>query len=171
MGKHKFLSLFGLVFLLPVVLAYTFLKMGWFHAGVTNQGRWFTHETKLLAPITSGAAHWRLVYALPSSCEAACTQVLQLMQNIQLALGRKNVQLDLVLLASHKPILALPAQMQVVQQRVPAEISDKQLILVEQQGLALLDYPLPQNQTQLPMLGKALLADLQKLMKYDRGPV
>lgn len=170
MGKHRFLSLFALVSLLPVLLAFILLKAGWFQSGVTNHGRWFEQEIRLLQPIAPGAAHWRLVYALPANCTEHCAQVLQLMHNIQLALGRKNAQLDLVVLASQPPVVALPAGIALLS---PAEfkLTDQQLVLVEQQGLALLDYPLPAENHALPMLGKALLADLQKLMKFDRGPV
>ncbi|WP_348728069.1 hypothetical protein [Rheinheimera texasensis] len=170
MSKQRFLSLFLLVAAVPVLLAFVMLKSGWYQAGVNNKGIWFEHEVRLLPAIQQQQAHWRLVYLQPQHCDNACLAVEHLMQQIDLALGRKQDQLDLVVLtedsamqASHKPQISFI-------QRSFAGLAAGSLMIVDQQGLALLHYPLPDAPEQLPLLGKDVMADLQKLLKFDRGP-
>jgi len=170
MTKNRFLILFGLVCLLPVFIAFLLLQTSWRQTGTTNQGQWFSHEMSLLKPISNGAAHWRLAYVAPDDCAKDCQQALQLMQHIDVALGRKNNQLDLIVL-TNKQLSGLPNSLE---QQSAAGIDQnlhQQLILVAPQGIALLSYALPTDEQQLPHVGKALLSDLQKLLKFDRGPV
>lgn len=170
MNKQRFLSLFLLVAAVPVLLAFVMLKSGWYQAGVNNKGIWFEQEVRLLPAITPPQAHWRLVYLQPQDCDRACEAVEHLMQQVDQALGRKQDQLDLVVLTE------LPANQQTNKsqisfiQRSFAGLAAGSLMIVDQQGLALLHYPLPDAAEQLPLLGKDVMADLQKLLKFDRGP-
>lgn len=170
MSKQRFLSLFLLVAAVPLFLAFVMLKSGWYQAGVNNKGIWFEQEVRLLPAIKPHQAHWRLVYLQPQHCDKACLAVEHLMQQIDLALGRKQEQLDLVVLTdqpvsqpSHKPQISFI-------QRSFAGLAAGSLLIVDQQGLALLHYPLPDMPEHLPLLGKDVMADLQKLLKFDRGP-
>lgn len=182
MTKNRFLTLFALVCLCPVVLAFLLLQSSARQTATTNQGQWFSEELQLLEPVSGGAAHWRLAYVVADHCAADCQQTLQLMQNIDLALGRKNNQLDLVVLSNQQlasgwqaspagaaTVLTTGVQLQPL--KLASERFAHQLVLVAPQGIALLRYPLPSDPQYLPLVGKALLADLQKLLKFDRGPV
>lgn len=175
MNKQRFLSLFLLVGAVPLGMAFVLLKTGWYQAGVNNKGVWYQQEIHLLPAADKHQAHWRLVYLQPDICDTHCQAVVSLMQHIDLALGRKQDQLDLLVLAGQSPAMAtdaLPIQAKVPTiQRSFAGLPAGSLILVEQQGLALLHYPLPTAVGSLPLLGKDVMADLQKLMKFDRGPV
>lgn len=170
MSKQRFLSLFVLVAAVPLLLAFVMLKSGWYQAGVNNKGVWFEQEVRLLPAITPPQAHWRLVYLQPTRCDKACEAVEHLMQQIDLALGRKQDQLDLVVL-TEQPVnqVTKKPQMSFIQ-RSFAGLTAGSLIIVDQQGLALLYYPLPDVPEQLPLSGKDVMADLQKLLKFDRGP-
>lgn len=170
MTKQRFVSFFLLVAILPVALAFLLLKTGWYQAGVNNKGVWYNEEIRLLPAIDKHQAHWRLVYLQPTQCDAGCHAVEQLMQQVDLALGRKQDQLDLVVLTENRPVSpAASAALPMVYGSF-AGLPAGSLIIVEQQGLALLHYPIPTAMEQLPLLGKDLIADLQKLLKFDRGP-
>jgi len=94
---------------------------------------------------------------------------IDLMQKVYLALGRKQQQLALVVL-TEQPLAALPVVMK--QHLGSAQgLPTGQLVLVENQGLALLQYPVPADLQQRLLTGKAVMTDLKKLMNYDRGPV
>ncbi len=173
MAKHKFIGLFVLCCLLPLVAAWLVLASGWYQGGVNSKGQWLTTEIKLLPAVPATAPHWRLVFIAPASCQQACARTLQLMTQIHTALGRKQQQLTLLVAAAQFPTgLAdgLPKGVQFQQSDVTG-FQVGSLVLVEQQGLALLQYPLPLQSQQLPLAGKAVMADLKKLMNYDRGPV
>ena len=43
------------------------------------------------------------------------------------------------------------------------------MMLVDSQGLAILRYEVPASTAAWPLLGKAVLSDLQQLLKYQRG--
>lgn len=169
MAKNKFLLLFLLCCVVPLAAAKLVLSNGWFSSGVNSQGQWLTKEVLLLPPGKSADPHWRLVYLAPQQCLQDCMQAIDLMQKVYLALGRKQQQLALVVL-TEQPISALPATL--TQQQGSAQgLSVGQLVLVENQGLALLQYPVPADTQQRLLTGKAVMADLKKLMNYDRGPV
>ena len=170
MSKQRFLSLFLLVAAVPVLLALVMLKSGWYQAGVNNKGIWFEQEVRLLPAITPSQAHWRLVYLQPQHCDRACEAIEQLMQQVDLALGRKQDQLDLVVLTEHPATQQADKPQISFIQRSFAGLAAGSLMIVDQQGLALLHYPLPDAAEQLPLLGKDVMADLQKLLKFDRGP-
>lgn len=182
MTKKRFLTMFALVFLCPLALAFVLVQTHSGQTTTTNQGQWFSEELQLLEPVTAGAAHWRLAYVVVDTCTVQCEQTLQLMQNIDLALGRKNSQLDLVLLANQRPVSlgrpsaagaanTLGTELQLQPLKAEHQRLTHQLVLVAPQGIALLRYPLPADPRSLPLVGKALLTDLQKLLKFDRGPV
>ncbi len=169
MTKQRFLTLFLLVAGLPLVGAFLLLKTGWYHAGVNNKGILFQREVRLLPAIDKQQAHWRLVYLQPEHCDTGCQAVEHLMQQIDLALGRKQDQLDLLVLSEEIQQSHTSPAVKMVHGSF-AGLPAGSLIIVEQQGLALLHYPLPKASEDLPLLGKDVMADLQKLLKFDRGP-
>ena len=169
MAKNKFLLLFVLCCVVPLAAAKLVLSNGWFSSGVNSQGQWLSKEIHLLPPSKSTDPHWRLVYLAPQQCLQDCLETIDLMQKVYLALGRKQQQLALVVL-TEQPLAALPVVMN--QHLGSAQgLPTGQLVLVENQGLALLQYPVPADLQQRLLTGKAVMTDLKKLMNYDRGPV
>lgn len=156
-AKWKVPAAFVLVILLPVALAALTLRQGWYEPGTRNKGQWLSRDIYLLPPLQSTQAKWRLVYLEASRCEAECQQVPVLMQRIQSALGRNLDKLDLVQLADK----ALP--------QARSEMRAGDMMLVDPQGLAILRYEVPVSTSEWPLFGKAVLSDLQQLLKYQRG--
>lgn len=158
MDKWKVPVAFALVILLPVVLAALTLRQGWYEPGTRNKGQWLSKDVYLLQPLPSSQSKWRLVYLEARQCEAVCQQVPMLMQRIRSALGRNLDKLALVQLVDE------PAP------EAGAEIKTGDIMLVDSQGLAILRYEVPANTAQWPLFGKAVLSDVQQLLKYQRGP-
>lgn len=150
MRNHPIIALL-LITLLPPLLAALALQQGWYTPGVRNQGQWLNSETPLLPP-----AHqpWRLVYLQPAQCKNACLAAPQLMARVRTALGRSADALTL---------LTLPGQ------TVNTELAPDDLVLVDANGLAIMRYPLPTDETSWPGVGKAVLADLRQLLKNQRS--
>ena len=156
-AKWKVPVAFALVILLPVILAALTLRQGWYEPGTRNKGQWLSRDTYLLQPLPASQARWRLVYLEANGCEAQCQQVPVLMQRIQSALGRNLDKLELVQLADTPPSDLSP------------EVQAGDLMLVDPQGLAILRYEVPASTAKWPLFGKAVLSDLQQLLKYQRG--
>jgi hypothetical protein len=164
MAKKKFLLLFLLCSLLPLAFAQAFLSLGWFGGATTNKGQWLTEEIVLL-PKAAGDVHWRLVYVSDKTdCDALCQNAHYGMQQVYTALGRKQQHLELWQSGGAQPQKLLwqanPVGVEALQQK---------LVLVDLNGLALMTYPVSEDKTQIVQTGKAILTDLNKLLKYDRG--
>ena len=87
------------IFVLPVIVAYTLLKTGWYtSAGTTNHGLLIdppipfdnltlyddSHQT---LPVDQFRKKWWIMYVMPSHCDAACKNSLYLMRQSHQALG------------------------------------------------------------------------------------
>lgn len=96
-----------------------------------------------------------LVYLVAPRCEGQCRQVPVLMARIQAALGRNLDKLELVQLTPPH--------------EANSEMREGDILLVDARGLAILRYEVPGSTTTWPLLGKAVLSDLQQLLKYQRG--
>ncbi|ENY70938.1 hypothetical protein G114_15766 [Aeromonas diversa CDC 2478-85] len=142
-----------LTLLLPLLLAKLVLVMGWYHAGTRNQGTWLPQSAPLLASDPSG---WRLLYLYPAACQAQCDEVPHLQERIRVALGRQADMLTLQRrpLGTQPPLPEGPLGL---------------LVLVDGAGLGVLGYPLPEEQARWPRLGKAVLQDVQQLLRYGRA--
>lgn len=164
MAKKKFLVLFLLCSLLPLAFAQAFLSLGWFGNATTNKGQWLDEEVILL-PAASGDVHWRLVYVTnEAECKTLCQNAHYGMQQVYTALGRKQQHLDLWQSGGEQP-----EKLQWQANPVGAEALQQKLVLVDLNGLALMTYPVAEDKTQMVQTGKAILTDLNKLLKYDRG--
>ena len=137
-----------LVFLLPVGLAWLTLQQGWFKAGVNNHGQWVTGQVE-------ADSQWRLIVPQTASC-TPCTQAEPLLAQIILALGRDGERVQLML---------TPATQ---------DLSAGFVYIADPPGTLVMRYPLSglllQQQPQPePMMAKALLKDLRRLLTYSRA--
>ncbi|MFC4653631.1 MULTISPECIES: hypothetical protein [Rheinheimera] len=164
MKKSRFLLFFVVCLVLPLAAAQAVLSFGWFSDKTNNKGQWLTEEL-LLLPAVAEKQHWRLAYlTADTSCDMRCEEAAYLQQQVYQALGRKQDYLALWQLGA----ATAPA---VAQQALPAgaEAYSGQLVLVDRHGLGLLSYPVALERELNVQTGKAILADLNKLLKYERG--
>lgn len=143
--KKTLLALLA-VFLLPVALAWITLSQGWFTPGVNSHGEWVQGQI-------AEDNQWRLILPIAPDCEA-CLQAAPLLNNIDIALGRDGDRVAVVQMpASH-------------------ELEAGYVYIADPPGLLIMRYALSDTKSdadkQSPM-GKALLSDLRRLLKYSRA--
>lgn len=168
MNKNKFLLLFILCCVLPLLAAKLVLELGWFNPGSASRGQWLQQEIYLLDDASKQPNHWRIAVVADECQQQRCQQALHTVQQLYLGLGRKQKQVQPVYVGQ-----ALPADYPVfqLQHTQAASLLQNQIILVDQQGLALLSYPMPEQAEQMAATAKAIRADLMKLLNYDRTSV
>ena len=169
MNKKKFLWLFVLCCTLPLLAAKVVLELGWYQSGVGSKGDWQQQEVFLLPAVTD-KAHWRLAVVPAAACLQQCQQALFTVKQLYIGLGRKQEQVQPILLADS----ALADDFAMFSQSsamvpVPASLQQR-ILLIDQQGLVLLSYAMPAKD-EMAATAKAIRADLLKLLNYDRTSV
>jgi hypothetical protein len=172
MTSRKFFALFIGCALVPLVAAKASLEMGLFSQTSVNKGEWLEHEIQLLPVAPPMAAHWRLVYVRASDCNHECDQALHAMQQLYTGLGRKQLNIEPLFLSAKKipSLREFPAINMLIDVQPQTEL-DNQIVIVNQQGLVLLRYPVNSDSEQMKNLAKDIRADLLRLMNYDRNGV
>ena len=165
-------------FIIPIVLAKLALELQWFDYGVTNQGQLLETPLTLeqLGLVTEDFDHhWLILYSLPQDCGFECQQTLSSVHNTFIALGKEMPRVTPVALV-HQPLTT--EQLSNIQperwliQPIPSLakniIEHSQALIVDPLGNLVLSHRPPQDINTLPAFGKAILADLKKLLKYSR---
>lgn len=169
MNKNRFLLLFLLCCALPLAAAKLVLTFGWFSAGHTSKGEWLAQEVFLLPDAHQQTAHWRItIVPLAEGCEQHCLNALYTVKQLYTGLGRKQQQVKPVLLES-----TVPADYPMFSSQALTTGADAvrgYIVLVDQQGLALLRYPFPET-SKMAAVAADIRADLLKLLNYDRTSV
>ncbi|MBL4910634.1 MAG: hypothetical protein JKX78_11565 [Alteromonadaceae bacterium] len=176
--SRRTLILVLVAFILPIVLAKLALQDHWFNYGVTNKGTLVANEITLQKIGMDKAQFnnkWLMLYVLPEACAEQCQQILHNINNTYVALGKEAVRVIPLVLTNSK--LTKPQQAQLHSkkwqiQNLPIKaqqlFSQPQVLIVDPLGNVILSHQPPKNNQQLPLFGKALLADLKKLLKYSR---
>ncbi|MGJ8691737.1 MAG: hypothetical protein ACSHW0_04590 [Thalassotalea sp.] len=176
--SRKSLVMVILAFALPIILAKLALTFQWLEYGVTNQGELL--EPPL--PITNLglAAHpedkqWLLVYLLPENCEQLCQQVLVGVNNTYIALGKEMPRVTPVALyqsslSSEQLATVRQHEWQFTQasNKALTNADQTKLYVVDPMGNILMSHHLPTSNDNIPSFGKAVLADMKKLLKYSK---
>jgi hypothetical protein len=165
-------------FILPIILAKLALEQQWLDMGVTNKGTLLTNELtleKLGLHTTDFKKHWLIMYSLPKYCNLSCQKTFETAHNTYVALGKEMPRVFPVALyqdelsieqrqkisESKWQLLAMPAQ-------AKQYIDKSQIFIVDPLGNVFLSHQLPENNEDLPQLGKQILADMKKLLKYSK---
>jgi len=176
--NRRSLLLLLAVFILPILLAKLALDNQWLNLGVTNQG-------KLLAqPLTLKelgineselAKQWLIIYRLPSVCPDVCLHSIETVHNSYVALGKDMPRVSAVLLKenifsaqqskqlakSQWKIIALTPQMKNL-------LHEPQVLIADPLGNVILKHQLPEQEQLQAAFGKAIVADMKKLLKYSK---
>tara|TARA_R100000656_G_scaffold124303_2_gene102200 strand:- start:397 stop:915 length:519 start_codon:yes stop_codon:yes gene_type:complete len=172
MTSRKFFTLFIACALVPLLAAKVSLAMGWFSHSSINKGEWLERDIQLLPVASSTAAHWRLVYVRAADCNQECEQALHTLQQLYTGLGRKQINLEPLFLASTQRVglTQFPAVNLLVGSQSQPEL-ENQIVIVNQNGLVLLRYSVFADVEQMKNIAKDIRADLLRLMNYDRSDV
>ncbi|REL31110.1 hypothetical protein [Thalassotalea euphylliae] len=196
-GRKHFVMV-CIAFILPVILAKMALEQQWFNYGVTNQGQLLAEPVSLsqlsLTDIQTDK-HWLLVFNSPAPCEKACQQSMNALSNTYLALGKEMPRVQPVLLNYTKHANQTEtdttfhittatdtesvgkAQSDIDVSRwqkfnVPElshpELQRGKVFIVDPLGNVVMTHQPPQTADALPAFGKAIVADMKKLLKYSR---
>jgi hypothetical protein len=165
-------------FALPIILAKLALEGNWLATGVTNKGTLLTNELtleKLGIDSSKFNQQWLILYSLPKFCDSECQQALETVHNTYVALGKEMPRVSPVALFQNKlsneqlaqisksqwQLLAMPIQ-------AKQHLAESQVLIVDPLGNVFLSHKIPNNIEQLPQLGKQILADMKKLLKYSK---
>jgi hypothetical protein len=163
-----------IAFLLPVIIAWIILDQHWYQAG-TNKG------TLLAEPVTLGQADelpdgWKLAYIAPEQCQERCQNVLFVMNQIDVALGKDTDRVTPVVLTNSAvaDVREFHSEFHFTQLQQPQLIDQLNglpagsLFIIDPLNNVMLYYPSHDDQQTMILEGKNVLADLRKLLKLSR---
>lgn len=184
--KQRALVWLALAFLLPLIMAALALKLEWYQSGSANRGQWMS--STIISPqlqTHQGLPEaWKLVYNLPSNCALHCQNLLQNMADGYATLGRKQVQVKLLLLANAESSTLrnespLPAELSasllsglsavVLPEHIHKQLSANDLYIVDQQGQFILRYAVGDEPFNYAQLTRDWLADMKRLLSFSRS--
>jgi hypothetical protein len=180
-SKHRnrrSLLLLVSVFILPILLAKLALENQWLDLGVTNQGKLLDQPltlNELGIDQSEFAKQWLIIYRLPNVCPEICLHSIETVHNSYVALGKDMPRISPVLLKenifsaqqnkqlakSQWQILTLTSQMSNLLQK-------PQVLIADPLGNIILRHQLPEKVEQQAAFGKAIIADMKKLLKYSK---
>ncbi|NMP33032.1 hypothetical protein HII17_15855 [Thalassotalea sp. M1531] len=161
-------------FLVPIVIAKVALEQQWFNYGVTNQGQLLDNPvslTDLSLTEIQPEKQWLMVFNSPDKCGLSCQKSVNALANTYVALGKEMPRVQSVLLNNGIDNEQFNLS-KWKQYQVPA-LSHPQLVpgtmfVVDPLGNIVLTHQPPKDAEQLAVFGKAVLADMKKLLKYSR---
>ncbi|GAA5216442.1 hypothetical protein ACFSJ3_12550 [Corallincola platygyrae] len=161
-----------LAFILPVAAAYLVLNQGWYEGGVLNKGELIaTGETIDEKGGGDSTGAWLVVFTVDRPCRELCQQSIDTLENVWLALGRKQDRAQLRALGTGQPTnwklpVGVPLQFQQITSMDKRYFSDA-LFVVDPLGNLVLRYPF-EDEEGLTQQSQALIKDLRKLMKNSK---
>lgn len=176
--NRRSLILLLVVFIVPILLAKLALDNQWLSLGVTNKGQLLTQA---LTTDELGIAQqipdkkWLIIYRLPNSCSEACLHSIEAVHNSYVAIGKDRPRVAAVLIkgdalskeesqqlsSSQWHVLNLTAQIEAV-------LPEPQVFIADPLGNIILTHKVPMQTQQQADFGKAILADMKKLLKYSK---
>ncbi|HCM45990.1 MAG TPA: hypothetical protein DIS98_00220 [Colwellia sp.] len=180
-SKHRnrrSLLLLLLVFILPILVAKLALENQWLDLGVTNQGKLLDQPLTLSQLGINESEYdkqWLIIYRLPNVCPEICLHSIEAVHNSYVALGKDMPRVSPVLLnknifsvqqskqlaKSQWQILTLTSQMNNL-------LLEPQVLIADPLGNIILRHQLPEKIEQQAAFGKAIIADMKKLLKYSK---
>jgi hypothetical protein len=163
-----------LVFVLPVVVAKLVLSMNLYHGGATNKGQLLTPDTsyRSLAMENPQPKSWQMIYLLPTQCDSRCLDRLYILRQSHIALGRDQDRVKpIVLLQATSDLNALASfefDTADISQPLAEMMAEQELIIVDPLGSLVMRYRQVEDKEQQILLGKAMVADLRKMLKLSR---
>lgn len=166
-SKRFFLYFIGLA-IVPLMLAYAVLKLGWFTPGGTAKGQFVETEIQLNLKLTDPSTRpmWNIVVQPNNNCLSTCEELLYGLNQTYVALGKlqKRVQVKVLTteldLTNYPHLSAASFGNQLLEQN--------QFYVVDPFGKVILQYPASDSREQTIKSSKAILADIKKLLNYSR---
>jgi len=176
--NRRSLLLLLAVFILPILLAKLALENQWLDLGVTNQGKLLAQPltlSQLGIDQSEFGKQWLIIYRLPSVCPELCLHSIEVVHNSYVALGKDMPRVSPVLLKKNifsdqqnKRLANSQWQVLTLTPQMNNLLQDPQVLIADPLGNIILRHQLPENVEQQPAFGKAIIADMKKLLKYSK---
>ena len=169
-----------IAFGLPILLAKLALELNWLEYGVTNKGQLLANELTLNdlgvdKAVITGEKQWLMMYRIPTSCDSFCQQTLMGVNNTYIALGKEMPRVTPIGIyqnqLSQKQLDLIRVKdwaLQKITTKGLDTIEASKLYLVDPLGNVFMSHKLPTSTENIPSFGKAVLADMKKLLKYSK---
>lgn len=176
-SRKNLLLLFS-IFIIPVVLAKLALDNDWFNKAATNSGELLSQELSI-AELELDAAElqkkWLIIYRLPSACDENCKQTIYAINQTFISLGREmdrvipiGLHLESVNVDELGALKETFWKFNLMTAAVQDKIKSDWVYVSDPLGNVILKYAAPTSDEEVLALGKAMLSDLRKLLKYSR---
>jgi hypothetical protein len=176
--NRRSLLLLMSVFILPILLAKLALDNQWLNLGVTNQGKLLTQPLTLedLGISESELAkQWLIIYRLPNTCPDVCLHSIETVHNSYVALGKDMPRVSAVLLKGNifsaqqsKQLAKSQWKILALTPKINNLLQEPQVLIVDPLGNIILKHQLPEQEQLQAAFGKAIVADMKKLLKYSK---
>ncbi len=179
--KHKnrrSLVLLLTVFILPVLLAKLALDNEWLNSAVTNQGTLLTQPLTLTdLGINDEVLHkqWLIIYRLPDVCAKLCLESIEIVHNSYVVLGKDMPRVTPILLKQNifsaqqnKQLSKSQWQVLNLTPQMSNLLLTPQILIADPLGNIILSHQVPEKAQPQGLLGKAIIADMKKLLKYSK---
>jgi len=162
--KNKPLLLFVACCAIPLLLAYSALKFDWLPSAVTNHGEFLNEEIKLKNWQNDNSKQWTIALNYSRECSASCSEQLEALNNLYIALGKNQGKVDMAVMGS-------PSQADLPWKKMAQQpnLTPASLYLIDHMGLVVLEYPYKVQPQENRLVQKGLLKDLKKLLNYSRS--
>lgn len=176
-SRKNLLLLFS-IFVVPVVLAKLALDNDWFNKASTNSGELLKQElsiTQLDLNDASLQKKWLIIYRLPTPCDDNCKQTIYGINQTFISLGREMdrvIPLGLYAAELNTDDLGVLKEkfwkFNLVTDASKDQLESSQVYVSDPLGNVILKYAAPKSDQEVLAIGKAMLSDLRKLLKYSR---
>ena len=176
-SRKSFLMVIA-AFLLPILVAKLALQLNWLDYGVTNKGELLTTELTIAdfgLELTSDKKEWLMIYLLPKNCDELCQQVLVGVNNTYIALGSEIGRVTPVGLyqtalseTQLSTIRVKDWQLTPASNKALTNANLSKLYLVDPLGNIFMSHQLPTHAEEIASFGKAVVADMKKVLKYSK---
>jgi hypothetical protein len=174
--KPKALLILLLVFVLPVALAKLVLSLNLYQGGATNQGELLSSDISYqsLTQTNPKPQSWQVLYLLPSHCGSQCRDRLYILQQSHIALGQLKTRVTPIIIVQSNSDLNALSDFKFEHQTMAADTAlaslliEQQFIIVDPLGSLVMRYPGIIGHDANISQGKAMLADLRKMLKLSR---
>ncbi|MDD8060852.1 MULTISPECIES: hypothetical protein [Shewanella] len=174
--NNKALILLLVVFVLPIAVAKLVLSLELYQGGATNKGALLSADInyKSLAMDNPKPHSWQILYLLPQTCEQSCQDRLYLLNQSYIALGKNRDRVSpIILVDSHSDTsilttLQIPFEQVTANKAIAALMTQQQVIIVDPLGSLIMQYDDVAGRDANITQGKAMIADLRKMLKLSR---
>ena len=171
MKAKSFFGIFLAMAVVPLVLAYLVLKLGWFTPGATAKGEFVQHDIQLQDLQTEASSDqrplWRIIYQANSPCDQLCVEQLYGLNQTHSALGKLQKRVTAQVLTSEQIDLSSYSHLK-INNTTNEKLESDYLYIVDPFGKAIMKYKGSLSRDKTIETSKHILADIKKLLKYAR---